>query len=127
MSLCHLGIELQDLDFQDVCITEQAEIAPVLLTKYQCQPQMEGMVTDLQLAKEKQQAFEEWKRLEGRTLGIDITVTVLTIGFWPTYKASLFSDVGHDPSVHIMLPLMRPYNTDVCRAGMEHEPCLCRP
>ena len=71
---------------------------------------MEGMVTDLQLAKEKQQAFEEWKRAEGRTLGIDITVTVLTIGFWPTYKVSSFFDVCHGPSVHVMLPLMHPYS-----------------
>jgi hypothetical protein len=28
-----------------------------------CDLQMEGMVTDLQLAKEKQQAFDEWLKV----------------------------------------------------------------
>jgi hypothetical protein len=48
--------------------------------------QMEGMVTDLQLAKDKQVAFDEWKRTQARKLPIDLSVTVLTTGFWPTYK-----------------------------------------
>jgi hypothetical protein len=93
---------------------------------------MEGMVTDLQLAREKQQTFESWKEQKGKvgrgvsfrrllfslkvggdrfhvkqpalavtivclsfsrplyaivqpqTLAVDMSVTVLTTGFWPT-------------------------------------------
>ena len=51
---------------------------------------MEGMVTDLQLARDKQQNFDEWKREHAaeRPLSLDLSVTVLTTGFWPSYKAS---------------------------------------
>jgi len=59
--------------------------------KQQCGAQftskMEGMVTDLALARENQQRFEDFNGEEGRKgAGIDLTVTVLTTGFWPTYK-----------------------------------------
>lgn len=58
--------------------------------KQQCGAQftskMEGMVMDLTLAREKQQAFDEWMRNHERKLKIDLNVTVLTTGFWPTYK-----------------------------------------
>lgn len=73
---------------------------------------MEGMVTDLQLAREKQQVrqciamgvccllpqltlcaatcgsqnFEDWQQQHSKSLSIEMTVTVLTTGFWPTYK-----------------------------------------
>lgn len=50
--------------------------------------QMEGMVTDLQLAKEKQADFERWKRDNNRQLPVEMSVTVLTTGFWPTYKVT---------------------------------------
>ncbi|MCL7044953.1 hypothetical protein MKW94_003839 [Papaver nudicaule] len=43
------------------------------------------MLTDLQLAKENQSLFEEYKK--GTPPGLDLTVTVLTTGFWPTYKS----------------------------------------
>ncbi|KAL5983861.1 Cullin-1 [Asimina triloba] len=59
--------------------------------KQQCGGQftskMEGMVTDLILARENQSSFEEY--LNNNTHanpGIDLTVTVLTTGFWPSYK-----------------------------------------
>ncbi|GAX75998.1 hypothetical protein CEUSTIGMA_g3441.t1 [Chlamydomonas eustigma] len=59
--------------------------------KQQCGAQftsrMEGMVTDLALAREKQQSFEEWMRVNEKKLRIDFSVTVLTTGFWPAYKA----------------------------------------
>ncbi|KAG2429454.1 hypothetical protein HYH02_014036 [Chlamydomonas schloesseri] len=59
--------------------------------KQQCGAQftskMEGMVTDLQLAKEKQQHFDDWLKEKGSKLPIDLSVTVLTTGFWPTYKS----------------------------------------
>nr|CAD1828427.1 unnamed protein product [Ananas comosus var. bracteatus] len=60
--------------------------------KQQCGGQftskMEGMVTDLTLARENQSSFEEY--LNSNPLanpGIDLTVTVLTTGFWPSYKS----------------------------------------
>lgn len=60
--------------------------------KQQCGGQftskMEGMVTDLTLARENQASFEEY--LNNNTQvnpGIDLTVTVLTTGFWPSYKS----------------------------------------
>jgi len=60
--------------------------------KQQCGGQftskMEGMVTDLTLARENQTNFEEY--LNDNPLahpGIDLTVTVLTTGFWPSYKS----------------------------------------
>lgn len=59
--------------------------------KQQCGAQftskMEGMVMDLTLAREKQANFEEWMGGQAKKLKIDLNVTVLTTGFWPTYKA----------------------------------------
>lgn len=49
---------------------------------------MEGMVTDLQLAREKQREFDEWVEAKGKQIGIEMGVQVLTTGFWPTYKAT---------------------------------------
>ena len=49
---------------------------------------MEGMVTDLQLAREKQQQFDDWLTSKAKTLSIEMNVTVLTTGFWPTYKST---------------------------------------
>ncbi|KAF7837843.1 cullin-1 [Senna tora] len=61
--------------------------------KQQCGGQftskMEGMVTDLTLAKENQTSFEEYlsNNPNAADPGIDLTVTVLTTGFWPSYKS----------------------------------------
>ncbi|KAJ9547630.1 hypothetical protein OSB04_020173 [Centaurea solstitialis] len=61
--------------------------------KQQCGGQftskMEGMVTDLALAKENHSQFNDY--LSNNSFanpGIDLTVTVLTTGFWPSYKSS---------------------------------------
>ncbi|KAG0574381.1 hypothetical protein KC19_VG259000 [Ceratodon purpureus] len=61
--------------------------------KQQCGGQftskMEGMVTDLTLARENQSNFEEYLTESTQSNpGIDLTVTVLTTGFWPSYKSS---------------------------------------
>ncbi|KAJ6703705.1 CULLIN [Salix viminalis] len=61
--------------------------------KQQCGGQftskMEGMVTDLQLAKEHQSSFDEYLANNPNTRpGIDLQVNVLTTGYWPTYKSS---------------------------------------
>ncbi|XP_038700032.1 cullin-1-like [Tripterygium wilfordii] len=60
--------------------------------KQQCGGQftskMEGMVTDLTLARENQTSFEEYLSNNSQANpGIDLTVTVLTTGFWPSYKS----------------------------------------
>ncbi|XP_061369357.1 cullin-1-like [Gastrolobium bilobum] len=60
--------------------------------KQQCGGQftskMEGMVTDLTLARDNQMKFEEYLRDNSQiNPGIDLTVTVLTTGFWPSYKS----------------------------------------
>ncbi|GMH29301.1 hypothetical protein Nepgr_031144 [Nepenthes gracilis] len=60
--------------------------------KQQCGGQftskMEGMVTDLTLARENQTNFEDYLGSNANANpGIDLTVTVLTTGFWPSYKS----------------------------------------
>ncbi|KAL0845741.1 hypothetical protein Bca101_018987 [Brassica carinata] len=60
--------------------------------KQQCGRQftskMEDMVTDLTLARENQTSFEEYlDNNPAANPGIDLTVTVLTTGFWPSYKS----------------------------------------
>ncbi|KAH0739491.1 hypothetical protein KY290_038196 [Solanum tuberosum] len=60
--------------------------------KQQCGGQftskMEGMLTDLTLAKENQNNFQEYLTNNPSTSpGIDFSVTVLTSGFWPSYKS----------------------------------------
>ena len=45
-------------------------------------------VTDLTLARENQTHFEEYlSNNTNANPGIDLTVTVLTTGFWPSYKS----------------------------------------
>lgn len=45
-------------------------------------------VTDLTLARENQTSFEEYlNNNPNADPGIDLTVTVLTTGFWPSYKS----------------------------------------
>ncbi|XP_050227494.1 cullin-1-like [Mercurialis annua] len=61
--------------------------------KQQCGGQftskMEGMVTDLTLARENQTSFEQYlSDNSNANPGIDLSVTVLTTGFWPSYKSS---------------------------------------
>lgn len=61
--------------------------------KQQCGGQftskMEGMVTDLALAKENHIQINTYLSDNPvATPGIDLTVTVLTTGFWPSYKSS---------------------------------------
>lgn len=68
--------------------------------------QMEGMVTDLQLAREKQQAFETWQRQNSKSSPLDLSVTVLTTGFWPAFKVpgQYLRDCANDaplPTTHV--------------------------
>ncbi|CAL8463270.1 g2804 [Coccomyxa elongata] len=74
----------------DRSASDDHERAVLTRLKQQCGAQftskMEGMVTDLQLAREKQQGFEAWQKENGKSLSIDMSVQVLTTGFWPQYK-----------------------------------------
>ncbi|XP_031121416.1 cullin-1-like [Ipomoea triloba] len=76
----------------DKSANDEHERSILTKLKQQCGGQftskMEGMVTDLTLARENQTSFEEY--LSNNPLaspGIDLTVTVLTTGFWPSYKS----------------------------------------
>ena len=77
---------------------------------------MEGMVTDLQLARDKQQNFDEWKREHAadKPLTMDLTVTVLTTGFWPSYKVNTWN--GMLLLVKLLLPsvLTFPHSCKAC-------------
>ncbi|KAL5072253.1 hypothetical protein RYX36_011237 [Vicia faba] len=60
--------------------------------KQQCGGQftskMEGMVVDLTLARDHQMKFQEYLSENSHiNPGLDLTVTVLTTGFWPSYKS----------------------------------------
>jgi cullin 1 len=71
---------------QDKSASDDHERSILTRLKQQCGAQftskMEGMVTDLQLAREKQQNFDEWKQRKNKQLPIDLSVTVLTTGMW---------------------------------------------
>jgi len=75
----------------DKSASEDHERSILSKLKEQCGAQftskMEGMVKDLRLAREKQQQFDEWKARNTKDSSIELNVTVLTTGFWPTYKA----------------------------------------
>eukprot|EP00898_Chlorokybus_atmophyticus_P003604 jgi/Chlat1/4244/Chrsp27S04315 len=80
----------------DKSMNDDHERSILTKLKQQCGAQftskMEGMVTDLTLAKENQSRFEEYLgEHPDKKPNIDLTVTVLTTGFWPTYK---FTDLA---------------------------------
>ncbi|KAK2076784.1 hypothetical protein QBZ16_005010 [Prototheca wickerhamii] len=71
--------------------SEDLEKGVLVRLKQQCGTQftskMEGMLQDLSLAKQKEEAFEAWlARGQGAAPPIDLAVTVLTTGFWPSFK-----------------------------------------
>lgn len=75
----------------DRSANEDHERSMLARLKQQCGAQftskMEGMVTDLQLAKDNQTRFLEYLgNNPDKKPPIDLTVNVLTTGFWPTYK-----------------------------------------
>ncbi|PIN02365.1 Cullin [Handroanthus impetiginosus] len=53
----------------------------------QCTSKMEGMVTDMTLARENHKHFQEYLSTNQANPGLDLTVTVLTTGFWPSYRS----------------------------------------
>uniref|UniRef100_A0A3Q7EFP8 Cullin family profile domain-containing protein n=1 Tax=Solanum lycopersicum TaxID=4081 RepID=A0A3Q7EFP8_SOLLC len=76
----------------DNSVNDEHERSVLTKLKQQCGGQfiskMERMVTDLTWAKENQGSFEEYLSNSPITNpGIDLTVIVLTTGFWPSYKS----------------------------------------
>lgn len=77
---------------------DDAERSVLARLKQQCGSQftskMEGMLTDLSLAREKQAQFNDWRAARAGRLGasapapaLDLQVQVLTTGFWPKYPS----------------------------------------
>ncbi|XP_059648664.1 cullin-1-like isoform X2 [Cornus florida] len=76
----------------DKSANDEHERSILTKLKQQCGGQftskMERMVTDRTLARENQSNFEEYlSNNANANPGIDLTVTVLTTGFWPSYKS----------------------------------------
>ncbi|GJM94608.1 hypothetical protein PR202_ga11270 [Eleusine coracana subsp. coracana] len=75
----------------DKSANDEHERSILTKLKQQCGGQftskMEGMVTDLAVARDHQTKFEEFVAGHPElNPGIDLAVTVLTTGFWPSYK-----------------------------------------
>ncbi|XP_062230758.1 cullin-1-like isoform X1 [Phragmites australis] len=75
----------------DKSANDEHERSILTKLKQQCGGQftskMEGMVTDLTVARDHQTKFEEFVAAHPElNPGIDLAVTVLTTGFWPSYK-----------------------------------------
>ncbi|KAK6779361.1 hypothetical protein RDI58_021545 [Solanum bulbocastanum] len=76
----------------DKSANDEHERLIITKLKQQCGGQftskMEGMVTDLTMARENQNNFQEYlSNNPSPSPGIVLTVTVLTSGFWPSYKS----------------------------------------
>jgi len=71
--------------------SDDAERAMIAKLKLRCGAQftskLEGMVTDMNLSSDLQTAFSEHLSSKEIDLKTDLSVQVLTTGFWPTYKS----------------------------------------
>ena len=71
--------------------SDDAERSMIAKLKLRCGAQftskLEGMVTDMNLSQDIQSAFAEHVKDKELELGTDLSVQVLTTGFWPTYKS----------------------------------------
>jgi len=71
--------------------SDDAERAMIAKLKLRCGAQftskLEGMVTDMNLSSDMQTAFADDLRDKDIKLETDLSVQVLTTGFWPTYKS----------------------------------------
>jgi cullin 1 len=71
--------------------SDDAERSMIAKLKLRCGAQftskLEGMVTDMNLSQDIQSAFSEHVKEKDIKLETDLTVQVLTTGFWPTYKS----------------------------------------
>jgi len=71
--------------------SDDAERSMIAKLKLRCGAQftskLEGMVTDMNLSSDIQTAFSDHLRDKDIKLDTDLTLQVLTTGFWPTYKS----------------------------------------
>jgi len=71
--------------------SDDAERSMIAKLKLRCGAQftskLEGMVTDMNLSQDIQSAFSDHIKDKKIKLETDLTVQVLTTGFWPTYKS----------------------------------------
>eukprot|EP00316_Scyphosphaera_apsteinii_P011384 CAMPEP_0119338308 /NCGR_PEP_ID=MMETSP1333-20130426/95746_1 /TAXON_ID=418940 /ORGANISM="Scyphosphaera apsteinii, Strain RCC1455" /LENGTH=698 /DNA_ID=CAMNT_0007349543 /DNA_START=233 /DNA_END=2329 /DNA_ORIENTATION=- len=71
--------------------SDDAERSMIAKLKLRCGAQftskLEGMVTDMNLSSDIQSAFNDYVRDKDVKLDTDLTLQVLTTGFWPTYKS----------------------------------------
>mmetsp|Transcript_22229 Transcript_22229/g.71840 ORF Transcript_22229/g.71840 Transcript_22229/m.71840 type:complete len:749 (-) Transcript_22229:395-2641(-) len=71
--------------------SDDAERSMIAKLKLRCGAQftskLEGMVTDMNLSQDIQSAFSDHIKDKEIKLETDLTVQVLTTGFWPTYKS----------------------------------------
>jgi len=71
--------------------SDDAERSMIAKLKLRCGAQftskLEGMVTDMNLSSDMQSAFSDHLGEKEVKLETDLTVQVLTTGFWPTYKS----------------------------------------
>mmetsp|Transcript_19398 Transcript_19398/g.41007 ORF Transcript_19398/g.41007 Transcript_19398/m.41007 type:complete len:752 (+) Transcript_19398:221-2476(+) len=71
--------------------SDDAERSMIAKLKLRCGAQftskLEGMVTDMNLSSDIQSAFNEYVSEKEIKLETDLTLQVLTTGFWPTYKS----------------------------------------
>ena len=71
--------------------SDDAERSMIAKLKLRCGAQftskLEGMVTDMNLSSDIQSAFSDYITEKEVKLDTDLTVQVLTTGFWPTYKS----------------------------------------
>jgi cullin 1 len=81
------------LDSRSISTSRDAEKYMIAKLKVQCGTQftskMEGMFTDICLGQDQKQAFEQHLRKQSSSssnLTVDLSVQVLSRGFWPTYK-----------------------------------------
>ncbi|XP_062108607.1 cullin-1-like isoform X2 [Humulus lupulus] len=95
---------------------------------------MERMLTDVTLAKENQTSFEKYQCDNAHAnLGIDLTVTTLTTGFWPSYKSfnlnlpaemvncvKVFEEFYHTKTKHRKLTWI--YSLGSCTVSGKFEP-----
>jgi cullin 1 len=92
----------------DKSANDEHERSILTKLKQQCGGQftskMEGMVTDLTVARDHQTKFEEFISSHPElNPGIDLAVTVLTTGFWPSYKSF---DINLPSEMVIFSPFM---------------------
>jgi cullin 1 len=81
------------LDSRSISTSRDAEKFMIAKLKFQCGTQftskMEGMLTDIFLGQDQKQAFEQFLRKQSSSssnLTVDLSVQVLSRGFWPSYK-----------------------------------------